>query len=109
MLPAVHVEGPHAIVPPQPSAIEPQSIPAGQLVAGLHAGLPHAFCVPAPPQISPAFGHVEPQLRIPPHPSATWPQLAFAVWQVSGTQVPPSGPPLPPQTLGEPPPPQVCG
>jgi hypothetical protein len=111
MFPPVQVDGPQVTDPPQPSAIDPQFIPAGHCVIGWHSGLPHTFCVPPPPQISPALGQVEPQSRIPPHPSASLPQLAFAVWQVSGTQAPPSGPTRlpPPQTLGVPPPPQVFG
>src|SRR5689334_17888614 len=111
MLPPLQVEGPQTTEPPQPSAMDPQSIPTGHWVIGVHAGLPQTFCVPPPPQISPAFGHVEPQSRIPPQPSASLPQFTFAVWHVSATQTLPSGfrtlPP--PHTLGMPPPPHVAG
>ena len=54
---AVHVAGPQTHVPPQPSATTPQFLPA-QAAAGVagfftHAGAPHWFGVPAPPQIVP--------------------------------------------------------
>jgi hypothetical protein len=99
---------PQETTPPQPSATDPQFIPAEQLVIGVHAGLPHIFAVPAPPQSWP-LGQVLPQSRMPPHPSAILPQLPL--WQVvMGMHFPPSGPTTPlPQTLAVPPPPQVCG
>jgi hypothetical protein len=108
VFPPLHA-GPHAIVPPQPSATEPQFMPAGHWVSGVHGGVPHAFAWPAPPQTCPA-AHVDPQSRIPPHPSAICPQAAFALWQVTGLQAaPPSPPLLPPHTLDAPPPPHVWG
>ena len=41
---------PHDTVPPQPSAMLPQFMPAGHVVAFTHVGAPHTFAVPAPPQ-----------------------------------------------------------
>ena len=94
-------------MPPQPSAMDPQFMPAGQLVIGVHGGTPHTFGVPAPPHTWPP-GHVLPQSTIPPHPSAILPQ--FAPWQVTGMHCPPSAPTTAlPHTLDVPPPPQVCG
>jgi hypothetical protein len=46
-----HEELPHDTVPPQPSAMLPQFIPAGHCVSGVHCGVPHMLAVPAPPQI----------------------------------------------------------
>jgi hypothetical protein len=90
---------------------QPQEVPPGQAFAqvnGVHAGLPHTLAVPPPPHVSEPL-HV-PQLKVPPQPSPTLPQLIAvppvpALEQVSGTQgAPPS---LSPQTLGLPPPPHV--
>jgi hypothetical protein len=103
------VEGPHATVLPQPSATLPQFMLTGHAVSGVHAGDPHWFPIPAPPQMLPPVQFAEPQSRTPPHPSAIFPHW-LAPQAVSGVQVPP-GPVSepPPQTLGVPPPPQTCG
>jgi hypothetical protein len=50
---AVHAP-PHETMPPQPSATDPQFMPAGQLAIGVHGGAPHTFGVPAPPHTWPA-------------------------------------------------------
>jgi hypothetical protein len=111
MLPPAQVDGPHVTEPPHPSAIVPQFIPDGHAVSAVHGGLPQTFGVPLPPQIWPAVGHAAPQSRMPPQPSAICPQLAPTALHVVGVHVlPPSEEtPVPPQTLGVPPPPQVFG
>jgi hypothetical protein len=100
---------PQETVPPQPSAIDPQFMPAGQLVMGVQGGAPHTFSVPAPPQSWPA-GHASPQSRMPPQPSEILPQFLPCRAHVVLTHAPPSAPTTlpPPHTLGVPPP-QVCG
>jgi len=57
-------------MPPQPSAIEPQFIPAGHAASGVHVGAPQTFGVPPPPQIVPFTHAPVPQFRTPPQPSA---------------------------------------
>jgi hypothetical protein len=101
---------PHETAPPQPSAIEPQFIPAGHCVRGVQGGVAHTFVVPAPPQIWPE-GQVEPQSRMPPQPSAIFPQFFPWAPHVVFTHAPPSAPTTlpPPHTLRVPPPPHVCG
>ena len=62
---------------------------------------PQTLEVPLPPQI---WGLAQlPQLRVPPQPSETLPQVLPKAAQVVGVQAPV------PQTLEVPPPPQVCG
>jgi hypothetical protein len=73
---AVHV--PQLIVLPQPSPTGPQltAVPPGPTllqVFGTHAGAPHWFAVPPPPQVEPE-GHVV-QLIVPPHPSLCVPHV----------------------------------
>jgi hypothetical protein len=101
---------PHETVPPQPSAIEPQFMPAGQLAIGVQGGAPQTFWVPEPPHTWPT-AHVLPQSRMPPQPSEIWPQFFPCAWQLVFTHAPPSAPTTlpPPHTLGVPPPPHVCG
>jgi hypothetical protein len=103
---AVHAP-PHDTMPPQPSATDPQFMPAGQLVIGVHGGVPHMFGVPAPPHTWPA-AQLVPQSRMPPHPSAIF--AHWPAWHVRGMHWPPSALTIPlPHTLETPPPPQVCG
>jgi hypothetical protein len=100
---------PQPMVPPQPSAMLPQFMPAGQLVIFVQLVAPHWFGVPPPPQIAPPVHLLAPQSTTPPQPSATSPHsLAPQSAGVLGVQVPPPGPPEP-HTLGVPPPPHVCG
>jgi hypothetical protein len=100
---------PHETTPPQPSATEPQFIPAGHCVTvGVHGGVPHWPATPAPPQTWPV-GQVVAHVRMPPQPSAMSPHAPAG--HVFFTHVPPSAPTTlpPPQTLGVPPPPQTWG
>lgn len=82
---------PQLMAPPQPSLTQPQLMPLVQAccsVFGVHVGCPQMFGAPPPPHVS---GDVhDPQLSVPPQPSATRPQLfAFgqaAAW-LRGVQV----------------------
>ena len=102
---------PQLMVPPQLSATFPQFDPAGQATSFTHAGVPHWFGTPAPPQTVPeAAQFAVPQSKTPPQPSATFPH-SVGPHAAFGTHAPPPGPPSepPPQTLGVPPPPQISG
>src|SRR5438093_3081233 len=91
------VQAPQVSVPPQPSAIVPQSFPCAAQVVGVH--VPQTFVTPAPPQVC---GAVQaPQVSVPPQPSAIVPQFFPCAAQVVGVHVP--------QTFAAPAPPQVCG
>jgi hypothetical protein len=67
---------------------------------------PHTLGTPPPPQIA-GEAHVG-QSTTPPQPSATGPHSLPVCAQVFGWQAAPPARP-PPQTLGCPPPPQICG
>jgi hypothetical protein len=72
---------PHVTVPPHPSGIVPQLLPAGQAdaVFGVH---PHAPGVPPPPHVC---GEVHvPQLSVPPHPSSALPHFCPAAQACAG-------------------------
>jgi hypothetical protein len=109
--PPPHVLGetqfPHAIVPPQPSAIGPHA-PVGQVVFGVHVPvppspppLPQTLPVPPPPHVEPA-GQAPPQLIVLPQPSAMLPQFWPAGHVVFGVQV------GEPHWFATPPPPQIA-
>jgi hypothetical protein len=103
---------PQLTVPPHPSAMTPQFIPAGHDVSFVQLGVPHWFATPPPPQIAPPVHFDVPQSMTPPQPSATLPH-SFEPHEATalGTHAPPSAPPSapPPQTLGVPPPPHFAG
>ena len=83
-------------------ALAAVALHAWAAVRGTHVAWPHTLGRPPPPQASGAV-HV-PQEMVPPHPSATNPQLS-----PSQTAVEPSGWHVPvPHVLG-PPPPHTCG
>jgi hypothetical protein len=69
---------PQSIVPPQLSAIVPQSLPAAQVARGQ----PHAFAVPVPPQVSGSVHH--PHQSIVPQPSEISSQVLPTISQVVG-------------------------
>jgi hypothetical protein len=88
----------------------PQLRPLGHCVSARHPPstmlrpvAPHRLGTPAPPQVSEAVRQL-PQLRRPPQPSETAPQLAFIAAQVRLTH-----PMAPPHCDAAPAPPQVCG
>ena len=58
---------PQSILPPQPYGHSPQFLHAGHWLSGTHAGFPHLFATPPPPQVLPGAqgGHV----RTLPQPS----------------------------------------
>jgi hypothetical protein len=99
---------PQSTDPPQPSAIGPHwtfAAPQSVTVLGLHPlSPPHTLGVPPPPQLC---GGVQfPQLRRPPHPSASGPQeFAGKSVHVFGVQLDRPVPHL----LGLPPPPHFSG
>jgi len=81
---------PHTMVPPQPSATEPQLL-LPQAAAWVLGVQPHWLAVPPPPQVAPVpvqlFGE---HVTVPPQPFGIVPQLSPAGHAVSGwqTQVP---------------------
>src|SRR5437868_3649156 len=83
-------------MPPQPSGIEPQSLPCMAHVVGLQ---PHLLGVPPPPHVGPD-ARPSPQSIMRPHPSAIMPHSAPAWGHVMGVQ---------PHFLDMPPPPHVSG
>ena len=96
---------------PQPSATGPQLAPTLAQVRGTQERpasgeppAPQTLGRPPPPHDCPAVQ--APQLKSPPQPSATGPQLAPTLAQVRGTQLLAPGVP---QTFARPPPPQDCG
>jgi hypothetical protein len=109
---AAHVVALQLTMPPQPSEMLPQFMPAGHAVIFVHEGVPHWFGVPPPPQIAPPMQLPAPQSTVPPQPSAMMPhEFALHAAFVRGTHGPPLEPvmPPPPHLLGVPPPPQTCG
>lgn len=73
---------PHDSVPPQPFPWSPQEAPRSAQLRGVHAGVPHTFGWPPPPQVA---GPVQvPQLRALPQPSPVCPQLKPRDAQVDG-------------------------
>src|SRR5712691_1915548 len=84
--PAPHVCGavqaPQVSVPPQPSAIVPQSFPCAAQVVGVQ--VPQTFATPAPPQVCGAMQ--APQVSVPPQPSEIVPQFFPCAAQVVGVQ-----------------------
>jgi hypothetical protein len=76
------------MVPPQPSVCMPQLAPSKAHVTGVHAGAPHTFGDPPPPQV--VLAGQAPQSMMFPQPSLRGPQLAPTPAQVCGRQTPAS-------------------